>query len=91
MTPTVSVVAAVMISWLGRYPDGMDPSVLETLADRLASREIETSMNTMPFLALQRPKSLVSWKKYDHGPVTRNGFQFGEDYDARKEVDGASA
>lgn len=29
-----------------------------------------------------------SWKKYDHGPVTRNGFQFGEDYDARKEVDG---
>ncbi len=29
-----------------------------------------------------------SWKKYDHGPVVRNGFQFGEDYDARKEVDG---
>ncbi|MBQ9660607.1 MAG: family 78 glycoside hydrolase catalytic domain [Bacteroidales bacterium] len=29
-----------------------------------------------------------SWKKWDHGPVTRNGFQFGEDYDARKEVDG---
>lgn len=29
-----------------------------------------------------------SWKKYDDGPVTRNGFQFGEDYDARKEVDG---
>ncbi len=29
-----------------------------------------------------------SWKKYDQGPVTRNGFQFGEDYDARKEVDG---
>lgn len=29
-----------------------------------------------------------SWKKYDNGPVTRNGFQFGEDYDARKEVDG---
>lgn len=28
------------------------------------------------------------WKKYDHGPVVRNGFQFGEDYDARKEVDG---
>jgi alpha-L-rhamnosidase len=28
-----------------------------------------------------------SWKRYDHGPVTRNGFQFGEDYDARKEVD----
>ena len=29
-----------------------------------------------------------SWKKYDDGPVVRNGFQFGEDYDARKEVDG---
>lgn len=29
-----------------------------------------------------------NWKKYDDGPVTRNGFQFGEDYDARKEVDG---
>lgn len=29
-----------------------------------------------------------SWKKYDHGPIVRNGFQFGEDYDARKEVDG---
>ena len=29
-----------------------------------------------------------SWKKYDDGPITRNGFQFGEDYDARKEVDG---
>lgn len=29
-----------------------------------------------------------SWKKWDHGPVVRNGFQFGEDYDARKEVDG---
>ena len=29
-----------------------------------------------------------SWKKYDNGPVVRNGFQFGEDYDARKEVDG---
>lgn len=29
-----------------------------------------------------------SWKKYDNGPVTRNGFQNGEDYDARKEVDG---
>ncbi len=29
-----------------------------------------------------------SWKKYDEGPVVRNGFQFGEDYDARKEVDG---
>lgn len=29
-----------------------------------------------------------SWKKYDCGPVVRNGFQFGEDYDARKEVDG---
>ena len=29
-----------------------------------------------------------TWKKYDNGPVTRNGFQFGEDYDARKEVDG---
>lgn len=29
-----------------------------------------------------------NWKKYDHGPVVRNGFQFGEDYDARKEVDG---
>ena len=29
-----------------------------------------------------------SWKKYTRGPVTRNGFQFGEDYDARKEVDG---
>ena len=29
-----------------------------------------------------------SWKKYDDGPVRRNGFQFGEDYDARKEVDG---
>ncbi len=29
-----------------------------------------------------------SWKKYDLGPVVRNGFQFGEDYDARKEVDG---
>lgn len=29
-----------------------------------------------------------SWKKYDNGPVTRNGMQFGEDYDARKEVDG---
>ena len=28
-----------------------------------------------------------TWKRYDHGPVTRNGFQFGEDYDARKEVD----
>jgi len=28
-----------------------------------------------------------SWKRYDTGPVTRNGFQFGEDYDARKEVD----
>ncbi len=28
-----------------------------------------------------------TWKKYDHGPVVRNGFQFGEDYDARKEVD----
>ena len=28
------------------------------------------------------------WKKYDDGPVVRNGFQFGEDYDARKEVDG---
>lgn len=28
-----------------------------------------------------------SWKRYDHGPVVRNGFQFGEDYDARKEVD----
>ena len=27
-----------------------------------------------------------SWKKYDQGPVVRNGFQFGEDYDARKEV-----
>lgn len=30
----------------------------------------------------------ASWKKYDHGPIVRNGFQFGEDYDARKEVDG---
>ncbi|MBQ5639280.1 MAG: family 78 glycoside hydrolase catalytic domain, partial [Bacteroidales bacterium] len=29
-----------------------------------------------------------NWKKYDNGPVVRNGFQFGEDYDARKEVDG---
>ncbi len=29
-----------------------------------------------------------TWKRYDHGPVVRNGFQFGEDYDARKEVDG---
>lgn len=29
-----------------------------------------------------------SWKKYDDGPVVRNGFQYGEDYDARKEVDG---
>lgn len=29
-----------------------------------------------------------SWKRYDHGPVTRDGLQFGEDYDARKEVDG---
>lgn len=29
-----------------------------------------------------------TWKKYDDGPITRNGFQFGEDYDARKEVDG---
>lgn len=29
-----------------------------------------------------------SWKKYDHGPVIRNGFQFGEDYDARLEQDG---
>ena len=28
-----------------------------------------------------------TWKRYDEGPVTRNGFQFGEDYDARKEVD----
>lgn len=28
-----------------------------------------------------------SWKRYDEGPITRNGFQFGEDYDARKEVD----
>ena len=28
-----------------------------------------------------------TWKRYDHGPITRNGFQFGEDYDARKEVD----
>ncbi|MGE4569354.1 MAG: family 78 glycoside hydrolase catalytic domain, partial [Bacteroidales bacterium] len=28
-----------------------------------------------------------SWKCYDKGPVTRNGFQFGEDYDARREVD----
>ena len=27
------------------------------------------------------------WKKYDEGPVVRNGFQFGEDYDARREVD----
>ena len=34
----------------------------------------------------QRPDG--SWKKYDRGPVTRNGFQFGEDYDARQEVDG---
>lgn len=29
-----------------------------------------------------------SWKRYDDGPIVRNGFQFGEDYDARKEVDG---
>ncbi|MDR2915568.1 MAG: glycoside hydrolase family 78 protein [Tannerella sp.] len=29
-----------------------------------------------------------TWKCYDTGPVTRNGFQFGEDYDARKEQDG---
>jgi alpha-L-rhamnosidase len=29
-----------------------------------------------------------SWKCYNYGPVTRNGFQFGEDYDARKETDG---
>ena len=28
-----------------------------------------------------------TWKRYDYGPVIRNGFQFGEDYDARKEVD----
>ncbi|MDR1672605.1 MAG: glycoside hydrolase family 78 protein [Bacteroidales bacterium] len=28
-----------------------------------------------------------TWKCYDTGPVTRNGFQFGEDYDARKEQD----
>lgn len=28
-----------------------------------------------------------TWKRYDEGPITRNGFQFGEDYDARKEVD----
>lgn len=28
-----------------------------------------------------------SWKKYDDGPIRRNGFQFGEDYDARKELD----
>ena len=31
-----------------------------------------------------------SWRKYDHGPLVRSGFQFGEDYDARKEVDGWS-
>ena len=30
----------------------------------------------------------TSWKCYNSGPVTRNGFQFGEDYDARKEVGG---
>ncbi|MDR2841308.1 MAG: glycoside hydrolase family 78 protein [Paludibacter sp.] len=29
-----------------------------------------------------------SWKCYDFGPITRNGLQFGEDYDARKEQDG---
>jgi len=29
-----------------------------------------------------------SWKKFDHGPIVRSGFQFGEDYDARKEQDG---
>lgn len=29
-----------------------------------------------------------SWKCYDNGPVTVNGFQNGEDYDARKEVEG---
>ncbi|MDR0574413.1 MAG: glycoside hydrolase family 78 protein [Tannerella sp.] len=28
-----------------------------------------------------------TWKCYDKGPVTRNGFQFGEDYDARREQD----
>jgi alpha-L-rhamnosidase len=28
-----------------------------------------------------------TWKRYDTGPVTRNGLQFGEDYDARKEVE----
>ncbi len=27
-----------------------------------------------------------SWKVYDQGPVTANGMQTGEDYDARKEV-----
>jgi alpha-L-rhamnosidase len=32
-----------------------------------------------------------TWKCYNLGPVTRNGFQFGEDYDARKEVDGWTA
>lgn len=29
-----------------------------------------------------------SWRKYDHGPLVRSAFQFGEDYDARKEADG---
>lgn len=29
-----------------------------------------------------------SWKKNDHGPVVRNGFFYGEDYDARKETPG---
>ena len=29
-----------------------------------------------------------SWKCYNDGPITRDGLQFGEDYDARKEVDG---
>lgn len=28
------------------------------------------------------------WRCYDEGPVVRNGFQCGEDYDARKEVPG---
>ncbi|MDR1171425.1 MAG: glycoside hydrolase family 78 protein [Bacteroidales bacterium] len=32
-----------------------------------------------------------TWKCYDTGPVTRNGFQFGEDYDARREEDGWAA
>ncbi len=32
-----------------------------------------------------------SWKVFDDGPVIANGMQTGEDYDARREIDGWSA